>query len=155
MRLHESVILGRMAQKPEKIVVKAWARLVRTEQTLMSSIEAALKQAGLPPLAWYDVLLELSREPGGMLRPVELERRLLLAQYNASRLFDRMVKAGVVERQACPEDGRGQFVKIRPEGEDMQRRMWHVYGAAINEHVGARLSQNDARTLYELLGRLL
>ena len=144
-----------MTEKPEEAIVKAWARLVRAEQATMSRIGNALKRAGLPPLAWYDILLELTREPHGMLRPVELEHRLLLAQYNASRLIDRMEKAGLVGRRVCPEDGRGQFVAITREGAKMQRRMWRVYGAAIADHVGTKLTPREAHTLYELLGKLL
>jgi DNA-binding MarR family transcriptional regulator len=144
-----------MSRQPNTAVVQAWARLVRAGQATMSRIEGELKQADLPPLAWYDVLLELSREPQGMLRPVELERRLLLAQYNASRLTDRMARAGLVERRACPEDGRGQFVAITKDGRDMQRRMWRVYGAAITEHVGTKLTRDEAHALHGLLGKLL
>lgn len=144
-----------MIEQPDESMVLAWARLVRAEQATMSRIERELKQGGLPPLAWYDVLLELSREPKGMLRPVDLERRLLLAQYNASRLIDRMEKAGLVARRACPQDGRGQFVAITRDGREMQKRMWRVYGPAITEHVGAKLAPGEARTMYDLLGKLL
>src|SRR5947207_1122735 len=105
-------------------VVTAWARLVRAEQALLGRIEAALKQAGFPPLAWYDVLLELGRADDGRLRRVELERQTLLAQYNASRLIDRMEKARLVRREAHPQDGRGQWVVITAEGRALQKRMW-------------------------------
>lgn len=144
-----------MNQRPEKTIVQAWARLVRAEQATMSKIENQLKRAGLPSLAWYDVLLELSRDARSMLRPVELERRLLLTQYSTSRLIDRMEKAGAVERRACPEDGRGQLVAITARGRDLQRQMWDIYGQAIAELVGAKLSRNEAVTLYEILGRLI
>jgi len=132
----------------------AWARLVRAEQTVLGGIEAALKSAGLPPLSWYDVLLELGRAADGRLRPLELERRTLLAQYNASRLIDRMEKAGVVERLPHPEDGRGQLVAITPEGRALQRRMWKVYGPAIAAHVGDKLSRAEASELTRLLKKL-
>jgi len=145
----------RMSRQPAEDVVQAWVRLVRAAQTVQTGIEGALKQANLPPLAWYDVLLELKRAPGGILRPVELERRLLLAQYNASRLIDRMERAGLVARRACPEDGRGQLVAITEAGREMQRRMWRVYGPAIAEHVGAKFRPGDARVLSDLLGKLL
>ena len=82
----------RMKHEPSEETVTAWARLVRAEQTVLGRIEAALKAADLPPLSWYDVLLELGRAEDGRLRPLELERRTLLAQYNASRLIDRMEK---------------------------------------------------------------
>lgn len=144
-----------MTKPPEETTVKAWSRLVRAEQAIMSKIEGELKRAGLPPLAWYDVLLELSREPRRPLRPVELERRLLLAQYNASRLFDRLEKAGLVKRQACPEDARGQFVVLTRKGEEMQKRMWRMYGPAISRHVGVKLTALETATLASLLGKLL
>jgi len=132
----------------------AWARLVRAEQTVLSRIEAALKAAGLPPLSWYDVLLELGRAEDGRLRPLELERRTLLAQYNASRLIDRMEKVGLVERLPHPEDGRGQLVAITPEGRALQKRMWKVYGPAIAAHVGDKLSRAEASELARLLKKL-
>ena len=133
----------------------AWARLVRAEQTVLGRIEAALKAAGLPPLSWYDVLLELSRAEDGRLRPLELERRTLLAQYNASRLFDRMEKAGLVERLPHPEDGRGQLVTITTEGRALQKRMWKIYGPAIESQVGAKLSRGESTELARLLQKLL
>jgi len=81
-------------------VFTAWARLLRAQTHLLGVVERELKQAGLPPLGWYDVLLELSRPGCDGLRPVELEKLLLLAQYNLSRLLDRLEKAGLVERRA-------------------------------------------------------
>ena len=59
--------------------------------------------AGFPPLSWYDALLELSRAPNGMLRPVELEKHMLLPQYSTSRLVDRLAEAGLAERKTCSD----------------------------------------------------
>jgi hypothetical protein len=52
---------------------------------LLDRIEGDLKLARLPPLLWYDVLLELVREPGERLRHRDLHRRMLLAKYNLQR----------------------------------------------------------------------
>ena len=111
--------------------------------------------AGLPPLGWYDALLELERAGAPGLRPFELERAMLLEQYNLSRLLDRMEKAGYVARHACADDGRGQIVAITPAGKAVRRRMWPVYAAAIEEALGRRLSKAEAKTLDALLGALL
>jgi DNA-binding MarR family transcriptional regulator len=135
--------------------VAAWARLMRVQHALLGHVEAELKAAGCPPLAWYDVLLELSRAGDGKLRPLELEKRMLLPQYGTSRLIDRIVKAGYATREPCPGDGRGQMVAITPSGRALQKRMWPLYADAIRRHVGAKLSGNDARTLNRLLGKLM
>jgi DNA-binding MarR family transcriptional regulator len=140
---------------PSDAVIRAWARLVRAQQSVLSAVEAELKAAGFPPLAWYDVLLELSRVEDGGLRPFALEQELLLAQYNLSRLLDRLEQAGHVERRACPEDGRGQVVAITASGRALVKRMWPTYRAAIARHVGAKLSDDEAGRLAALLGKLM
>jgi DNA-binding MarR family transcriptional regulator len=143
-----------MSEKPGEAVIRAWARLTRAQQRAQGEIEAALKAAGLPPLSWYDVLLETGRAGKDGLRPFELERAMLLAQYNLSRLVDRMAAAGLVERRPCDDDGRGHKVAATEAGRAMRRRMWPVYARAIEQAVGRRLTARQAWTLGELLGPL-
>ena len=142
-----------MNEKPADATVRAWVRLTRAQQRAQGEIEAALKQAGLPPLAWYDVLLETERAGKDGLRPFELERAMLLAQYNLSRLVDRMAAAGLVERRPCDDDGRGHRVAVTDAGRAMRRRMWPVYSRAIEQAVGRHVTAREARTLGDLLGR--
>jgi DNA-binding MarR family transcriptional regulator len=139
---------------PSETVVRAWARLIKAQQRALDSIERALKAAKLPPLAWYDVLLELERA-GGSLRPFELEREMLLAQYKLSRLIDRMEEAGYVERRALKEDRRGQAIVITAAGKTLRRRMWSVYGPAIQAAIGDHLSPKQIDTLSALMGVLI
>ncbi len=135
--------------------VTAWARLVRVSQAAMSKVEADLKAAGFPPLAWYDALLELDRaEPGG-LRPYQLQKRMLLAQYNLSRLTDRLAKAGYVERNACSDDGRGQVLQISREGRELRRRMWPVYRKGIATHFAEKLDAGETEALARTLKKLV
>lgn len=134
--------------------ISAWARLVRVQHDLVNAVEGELKQAGFPPLAWYDALLELSRSEQGYLRPLELERAMLFPQYAMSRLIDRLVEAGYVERRTCPIDGRGQFVAITASGRALRKKMWDAYAAAIERHVGVKLTRAEAVQLYHLLGKL-
>jgi DNA-binding MarR family transcriptional regulator len=141
-------------RSPSPETLAAWARLVRVEQRLLAAVEADLKAEGFPPLAWYDALLELSRAANGRMRPVELEKAMLLPQYSTSRLTERLARAGLIVREVCPLDRRGQFIAITAEGRALQKRMWEAYAAAIERHVGARLSDEDAGRLCELLGKL-
>ncbi len=162
MQVHESASGLGMAKTAVKPVTKgpseettsAWARLVRVQQSLLGAVERDLKKARFPPLVWYDALLELSRHPNGHMRPVELEKQMLIPQYGMSRLIDRMAEAGFVQRMVCPVDGRGQYVGITASGRALQKKMWSVYAAAIEQHVSAKLSDAEAKTLGSLLGKL-
>ncbi len=135
-------------------VLQVWVRLIRAHDNMLRKVEAAVKAKGLPPIAWYDVLLELSREGGRKLRPVELEKELLVAQYNLSRLLDRMEAAGLIERIACPGDGRGQMIQLTPEGRQMQKRMWPCYRDAIEQHVAPGLGEKDLEQMAKLLAAM-
>ena len=143
-----------MSRNPSDATVKAWTGLVRAREQVLGAIEQDLKAADCPPLAWYDVLLELTRAPGGRLRPFEIERETLLAQYNLSRLLDRLEKEGLVGREPCQDDARGQWVVITDKGRAVQTRTWKVYARAIQKHVGEKLDDKAAGTLAELFGRL-
>lgn len=140
---------------PSEAAVRAWTRLLRAQQTAQGQVEAALKRAGLPPLAWYDVLLELERAGVGGLRPFELEKALLLPQYGLSRLLGRIEAEGLLQRRRCPEDGRGQRVFITAAGRELRRRIWPVYAGALAGALGARLSDAECETLSALLQKLL
>ena len=154
MQMHRYGQLPAMPERlPSDAVIRAWTRLIRAQQTALSAVEAELKAAGFPPLGWYDVLLELTRKDAA-LRPFALEQELLLAQYNLSRLLDRLEMAGYVERRTCPDDGRGQVVAITVSGRALVKRMWPTYRAAIGRHVGAKLSEDEAARLAALLGKL-
>ena len=85
-----------MTEEPCESAVRAWARLMRAHQAALGHVEGALKAAGLPPLAWYDVLAELERAGDCGQRPFALERDLMLPQYGLSRLLARMEEAGLV-----------------------------------------------------------
>jgi DNA-binding MarR family transcriptional regulator len=137
---------------PCDATVSAWSRLIRAQRCTLVSVERALKDADLPPLEWYDVLWELERE--GPSRPRDLQDRLLLAQYNLSRLLDRMEGAGAIERKSCKEDARGQVVSLTPSGKKLRTVMWPVYAAAIQGVIGSRLSSAQAGQLSDLLGKL-
>ena len=143
-----------MKRRPSSEVTAAWIRLMRIRSRVLDAVELDLKKAGFPPLAWYDALLELSRAPSGEMRPVELEKQMLIPQYSTSRLIERLVDEGLAVRRECKIDKRGQFVEITEAGRELQKKMWNAYSAAIEKHVGSKLSDVDAAKLCGLLDRL-
>ena len=143
-----------MKNEPSADLVEAWVALLGTSQRLLSALEDKLKKAGLPPLVWFDVLIELEHAGAAGLRPFELVDRMLLAQYNVSRLLARLEADGLVERLDCPDDGRGQVVRITKAGRTAQRRIWRVYGPAITELLGTKLTPAEQGRLAKLLAKV-
>ncbi len=79
---------------------------------------------------------------------------MLIPQYSTSRLIDRLVDEGLAARRECKIDKRGQFAEITEAGRELQKKMWSAYSAAIEKHVGSKLSDTDAAKLCALLDRL-
>src|ERR1700716_2352576 len=143
-----------MKRKPSTEATAAWIRLMRIQSRVLDAVEQDLKKAGFPPLAWYDALLELSRAPSGEMRPVELEKQMLIPQYSTSRLIDRLVDEGLAARRECEIDKRGQFVEITEAGRALQKKMRGAYSAPIEKHIGSERSDADAATPPDRLDRL-
>lgn len=142
-----------MTKSPDETVT-AWTRLLRAHTATLSQVEARLKESGLPPLGWYDVLLELERAGSAGLSASELERSLLLPQYGISRLLKRLEDAGYLSRTNSKTDGRSHVIRITAKGRSIRRRMWKTYDKAINEVIGDKLTRKQSTELATLLGKL-
>ena len=133
---------------------QAWILLAMSHTRILEAIETDLKNAGLPSLRWYDVLLEVERAGDKGLRPYELEHALLLPQYGVSRLVDRIISAGYLQRHTCSEDARGQRLYITKNGSQLKERMWPVYAKALNRQLEQKMERHEVEELARVLGKL-
>ncbi len=67
-------------------------------------------------LAEYDALLQLAEAPGRRLRMHRLADRVLLSRSGVTRLIDRLVRDGSVERDTCQTDARGAEAVLTAAG---------------------------------------
>ncbi len=143
-----------MKKHLSEAAIPAWAGFIRTAQHVLEKVELDLKSAGLPPLVWYDVLLELAREREGRLRHRDLHQRMLLAKYNLSRLIDRMEAEGLLVREPVADDARGAYIRITAEGKQLRKTMWPVYERAISAHFAERLDDSEMQELSRITSKL-
>src|SRR3954451_12893579 len=120
---HEPTVTTRIAEDH----LNAWRGLLNAHARLTGRIEAELAEAGLPQLAWYDVLWALQRAPRKALRMGELADAVTISRSGLTRLVDRIEADGLLERRASAEDRRAIDVAITSEGSKLLRRMWPVY----------------------------
>jgi DNA-binding MarR family transcriptional regulator len=144
-----------MSNVPDQNTIDAWVLLHRVQRKLREDVETALKASSLPPLDWYDVLLELHRAGEVGLRQFEIGEKVLLNKHNLSRLIDRLEKNRLAQRYASSEDGRGNQIRITAQGEQTLRQMWPVYGQSIQGRFGDRLEEKECLDLAALLAKLL
>jgi DNA-binding MarR family transcriptional regulator len=134
--------------------VGAWASLLRTHAAVVPKLERRLAEHGMP-LSWYDVLLVLNSAPGRRLRMSELGARAVLSRERVSRVVTELERAGLVVREANPDDGRSWFAAVTPAGRSRLRAAAPVYLAGIQEHFGRHLSEAEVRAVTRALGRVV
>lgn len=144
-----------MGKSLETSKASVWALLLTTHAVLVEQIEARLAQAGLPPLAWYDVLWGLERADDQRLRMSELAEKVVLSRSNLTRLVDRLEDAGLAQRERSEQDRRGAYAVLTAEGKAMRRRMWPVYAQGIKELFEDRLSDTQSKVMAEALRAML
>ena len=138
-----------------QISTETWALFLTAHSILIGAMEKRLKDAGLPPLAWYDVLWILERTPDQRLRMSALADQLVLTRFNVTRLVDRLVEAGLVARRQTKEDGRGFYAVITEKGRALRKQMWTVYRPAIIELFNQHLSAAQHAEMQSVMRRLL
>ena len=143
-----------MQKIPTDETQAVWVALMRIGPLVLDKVAAAAKQAGYPSLEAYDVLWGIERAKDGAVRPKELAAQLLFPRYGLSRLLDRLEADGLIKRQDCPEDARGQLILLTEAGKKLRAKMWPVYGAAMIEAVEERLTTAEAKQLAKLLAKL-
>jgi DNA-binding MarR family transcriptional regulator len=132
----------------------AWTGLVQAQQTLIDKVEVELKKKGLPSLGWYDVLWELERTEGGILRLNDLGKRVLLDKYNVTRLAQRLEEEGLVVRGQCPNDGRGITAAITEKGRKLRKKMWPVYEKVVRENFLCKFNSKELKELNNFIERI-
>ena len=108
----------------------AWRRLLAVQCRMRERLDRELQESHGLSLGDYDVLVHLSEAGGRSLRMSELAERLLLSRSGLTRRVDGLVRAGWVERKACPDDGRGSMAVLSDAGSELLREAapTHVRG---------------------------
>ncbi len=135
--------------------VLAWAALLRCQAALVPRLsEHVQAEAGIP-LSWYDVLLELASAPDERLRIQQLGERVVLSRSRVSRIVDEMERAGLVRREADPQDGRASLAVSTDEGTAAFRRARPVYLDAIEQLFARHLTATEQEVMTAALTRVV
>jgi len=95
---------------------RAWRTFIESSWALHTVLEDDLRAKTGLSMNDYHVLVHLSEAPGQRLRMGELAAALWFSPSRVTYQINSMVKRGLVLKQPCPEDGRGQEAVLTGEG---------------------------------------
>lgn len=133
--------------------VSAWEALFRAQVRLLRVLHAEFPEDTLT-FNEYDVLFNLSREPNRQIRMRDLTRNVLISQSSLSRLVDRLLARGLIEKCEDPRDARGSVLTLTETGNAIFSQVAREHAHAIEQHMGAALTPSELAQLRELCSRL-
>jgi DNA-binding MarR family transcriptional regulator len=132
----------------------AWGSLARTHAAISQRLQDALAAADLPPLPWYEVLATVAEAPEQRMKMSELAEALVITRGGVTKLVDRLIKAGLMERTFCATDRRVSYATLLPAGADLLEEMRPVVVGELRAAFVTKLSVAEAKQLSETLERV-
>ena len=129
------------------LLIEAHARMTRL-------MDAELQASDGISLQTYEVLLRLGRSPDCRMTMTELAGAVSLTTGGVTRLADRLADEGLVERLACPTDRRVVHLGLTPKGRKVLTTATRHHLASLDEHLLARVDQDDLPAVHRFLDTL-
>ena len=134
--------------------MNAWAAFLTAHKALETILNRELESACGLPLTWFDALAQLRMAPGQRLTMTQLASALLFSKSGLTRLVDRMVEAGLLQRLARPGDRRSLHIALTDAGEEKYRQALPIHLAHVNRHFAAYIEDGEARAVESALSRM-
>ncbi|HWH28972.1 MAG TPA: MarR family transcriptional regulator [Mycobacteriales bacterium] len=134
-------------------LITTFGRLVEVHSSLGQQLGRALEQQCGISHSMFEVLLRISRADGGQVSMGALAQQVALTTGGITRLVDRMIAAGLVERVPCPTDRRVSYASLTRAGKATLSQAAAVHAANLRQAF-AGFTARELRALDEMLDRL-
>ncbi|MCC6832067.1 MAG: MarR family transcriptional regulator [Thermoleophilia bacterium] len=132
----------------------AWRGFLRVHARLLSELDEELQRTEDLAVSAYEVLILLADAPERRMRISEISARTVLSLSGVSRLVDRLVRDGLVEKRPCPADRRGANAVLTEAGADRLRTARDTHRAGVRTRFLDPLSAGEIAVLGEVWRRL-
>jgi DNA-binding MarR family transcriptional regulator len=129
----------------------AWHAFIRAHARVVRLLEAELEAEQGLTLPAYEVLAHLSEAPGRRLRMSSLAGMSVVTPSGLTRVVDRLVREGLVERQRCAGDARVVYAVLTDAGLDRVQAAYPTHLRGVREHLVDRLSRRQLNAIRDAL----
>ena len=134
--------------------LNAWGAFLTAHKALENILNRELESACGLPLTWFDGLAQLRMAPAQRLTMTQLASALLFSKSGLTRLVDRMVEAGLLQRLARPGDRRSLHIALTDAGEAKYRQALPVHLEHVKRHFAAYIEDGEAGAVESALVRM-
>jgi DNA-binding MarR family transcriptional regulator len=140
---------GRIAPNDPRL--DAWRAFLVAHARLFRRLDEELRLEHALSLPEYETLLQIAQAPDRRMRMSQIASRVLLSKSGVTRLVDRLVADGFVERSQCSSDARGAEAGLTPAGLERLRAASTTHLRGIERYFLAAVEADDL----VVLGRMM
>ncbi|MEU4220306.1 MarR family transcriptional regulator [Actinoplanes sp. NPDC026623] len=133
---------------------QAWRAFVESSWALHTRLEEDLRAATGLSMSDFHVMVVLSEAPGHRVRMGELADRLVFSPSRCTYQITSMVKRGLVRKQSCSDDGRGQEAVLTDAGLAALAVAAPLHLATVRETFIDDLDDAEIAAITRVFGRL-
>lgn len=123
--------------------LEPWRAFLRAHARVARRLDDDLRSRHGLSLQEYETLLHLAEAPDRRLRMGRLADSLLLSKSGVTRLVDRLVDDGLVERTSCTSDARGAEASLTEAGLLRLRTAAPTHLAGIRDYFFSAIEAAD------------
>jgi DNA-binding MarR family transcriptional regulator len=157
MRYHRAVNRDTRAgvEAPGHPKLDDWRTFLQAHALISRRLDEELRAEQSMSLAEYDALVQLAGSPERRLRMSQLADRVLLSRSGVTRLVDRLVAAGFVDRSQCTTDARGAEAVLTDIGLTRLRQASRTHLRGIDRYFIGPLSADELGAIGRSLGTIV
>lgn len=133
---------------------RAWENFLDAALRIYGSLNRTLSEGHKLTLVDVRLLDILDRSENGSTRMGDLAEQLLSLPSRVTRQIRRLETAGLVQRVASPDDGRGVLASITEQGRDVVAAAMVTYSEAVRQRFLAPLTRPQISAMGENCRRL-
>jgi len=137
----ETVSQTRSARREARLA--PWRSFLRAHARVERRLDEDLRSRHGLSLQEYETLLHLAEAPERRLRMGRLADSLLLSKSGVTRLVDRLVDHGLVQRTSCSSDARGAEASLTASGLDRLRAAAPTHLDGIRNYFFSAIESGD------------
>jgi DNA-binding MarR family transcriptional regulator len=143
-----------VSERPQdhRTELRLWLRLLTSTSLIESEIRHRLREHFNTTLPRFDLMAQLERVEDGLLLG-ELSRRMMVSNGNITGLAERLVQAGLIERNTLEADRRAVRVRLTARGRQVFAHMAEAHARWVAE-LFRDLSEDEQKALWARLGKL-
>ena len=139
---------------PRDARLAPWRAFLLAHARIVRRLDEELRAEHDLTIGEYDAMVTIAQAPARRIRMRQLADEVILSKSGVTRLIDRLVDDGLVERSACAADARGAEAVLTERGLARLREASRTHLRGIQEHFLSVIDPGELASVEQVMSTI-